>query len=207
MLFSSWGATLGLTAGGLVDQGAAAVLGAAVGVVGTAGTSLLTFWGLRWQTRQQHQSSVDQWRRGVRRDVYVQFLEREQAWSRAALDAINAVGKEEPNLAEVTRAGDECHKRWNDLQFMRETVELEGPESIISASEAMLPLEQRAFRALFVAIDAARDSAGSEERNRLVEAFVECNNEQAAAARRFRRAAREVLDMPASVMAGLPRHS
>ena len=145
-----------------MDPGAAAVLGAVVGVVGTASTALMTVRGLRWQTRQQHQFAVDQWRRSVRRDTYAQFLNREQAWSRAALDAIK----------------------------------LEGPEAIIHASEAMLPLEQAAFRALTVVIDDAREMPGRGERQRLIDAFIVCNNEQAAAARQFRRIAREVLDSP-----------
>ena len=98
----------------------------------------------------------------MRRDTYAQFLNREQAWSRAALDAIK----------------------------------LEGPEAIIHASEAMLPLEQAAFRALTVVIDDAREMPGRGERQRLIDAFIVCNNEQAAAARQFRRIAREVLDSP-----------
>lgn len=179
-----------------MDPGAAAVLGAVVGVVGTASTALMTVRGLRWQTRQQHQFAVDQWRRSVRRDTYAQFLNREQAWSRAALDAINTVIAEPLDPAELARTADECHKRWNDMQFMREMVELEGPEAIIHASEAMLPLEQAAFRALTVVIDDAREMPGRGERQRLIDAFIVCNNEQAAAARQFRRIAREVLDSP-----------
>ncbi|MGW0145137.1 hypothetical protein ACWDVU_05940 [Streptomyces sp. NPDC003333] len=75
-------------------------------------------------------------------------------------------------------------------------VELEGPEVIIHASEAMLPLEQAAFRALIAAIDGVREWPGQEEQHRLVDAFVARNNAQAAAAREFRRIAREVLDRP-----------
>ena len=132
----------------------------------------------------------------MRRDTYAQFLNREQAWSRAALDAINTVIAEPLDPAELARTADECHKRWNDMQFMREMVELEGPEAIIHASEAMLPLEQAAFRALTVVIDDAREMPGRGERQRLIDAFIVCNNEQAAAARQFRRIAREVLDSP-----------
>ncbi|MDF3300195.1 hypothetical protein [Streptomyces tropicalis] len=57
-----------------MDQGLAAVLGAAVGVVGTLGTACFTYLATRQQTRDRERVEHGQWLRQQRQQAYENFL-------------------------------------------------------------------------------------------------------------------------------------
>jgi hypothetical protein len=120
-----------------MDASLAALLGAGIGVVGTAATAGIAAWATRWQVRVQVQAERDQWRRQARRDAYTNLL-------RSVTAVRSAVGETADTARAVDPDGDECARLFGAARALgREwdaasaAVLLEGPDPLVRAS---LPL-------------------------------------------------------------------
>ncbi|MEU1805984.1 hypothetical protein [Streptomyces sp. NPDC019937] len=113
-----------------MDQGLAAVLGGAVGVLGTGLTASLAFWQARWVTRQQISGTNAQWRRQVQREAYGVFLERYMKLTRFLGETEKKIRVREYTEADAARVASSTGSQLDDLLTSIITVQLEGPAEL-----------------------------------------------------------------------------
>lgn len=113
-----------------MDQGLAAVLGGAVGVLGTGLTASLGFWQARWVTRQQITGTNDQWRRQMQREAYGAFLERYLKLTRFLGETEKKIRTREYTEADAARVASSAGSQLDDLLTSTITVQLEGPAEL-----------------------------------------------------------------------------
>jgi hypothetical protein len=158
-----------------MDASLAALLGAGIGVVGTAATASVAAWATRWQVRAQVQAERDQWRRQVRRDAYTNLLRSVTAVRSAVGETADALRAVNPDRDECTRLFGAARALGREWDAASAAVLLEGPDSVARAS---LPLinsvnqECDVARRWCHAIDrddrqAARDAEAAYDRDRL----------------------------------------
>ncbi|MFD4880021.1 hypothetical protein ACFWOB_42585 [Streptomyces sp. NPDC058420] len=115
-----------------MDQGLAAVLGAAVGVSGTAITGLLGYVAARKQAPDQGRIEHERQLRAERRETYLAYLE----WMQPANDfgALER-GDQTPEALEAVRLKlVEAHKH---LYALKPRVDLCGPREVAAAASAV----------------------------------------------------------------------
>ncbi|MFE2583906.1 hypothetical protein [Streptomyces sp. NPDC059378] len=107
-----------------MDQGLAAVFGAAVGVIGSAMTGVLTWAVTRTQLRTQLQADLQRWKWEVRRETYLGLLNAVRAARGALAAALDEfeISREDgqPHMAEAWRLQP-------SVEVARSAVLLEGP--------------------------------------------------------------------------------
>jgi hypothetical protein len=128
-----------------VDQGVAAVLAALIAVAGVA----LGLFGARWQARgmqEQANAAIEavraqgrdqnaQWRRTVRRDVWVEYLGAVDEFRLSA--GVVAEHLADEDLPEAELALEETSSRYACATDAYRKIELEGPEEIVSKGYAL----------------------------------------------------------------------
>lgn len=114
-----------------MDQGWAALLGAAIGVVGTTMASALTGWAGRRQVQAQQAGEHARWRQQGQRETYAHFL--------AAVEQVRARSQkiyvESPHIEQVSHACDELNGRVEAVIHALSTVIVEGPETVVRVAE------------------------------------------------------------------------
>jgi hypothetical protein len=123
--------------GVLVDDGTAAILGAAVGVAGTIVAAALAVASARWQVRTQAVTEDARWRARQRRDAYAGLLTSVRRAVGSLASAGEALSADSPDVSEGTRLLAHAWSTLGDLEAALATVQLEGPESVIEAASAM----------------------------------------------------------------------
>lgn len=128
-----------------MDQGVAAVLAALIAVAGVA----LGLFGARWQARsmqEQANAAIEavraqgrdqnaQWRRTVRRDVWIGYLSVVDKFRITA--GVVAEHLADEDLPQAELALDEACSRAADATDAYRKIELEGPEQIVSKGYAL----------------------------------------------------------------------
>ncbi|MGW0137513.1 hypothetical protein [Streptomyces calvus] len=128
-----------------MDQGVAAVLAALIAVAGVA----LGLFGARWQTRgmqEQANAAIEaaraqgrdqnaQWRRTVRRDVWVEYLGAVDKFRLSAGAVAEQIADED--LPEAELALEETNSHYARTTDAYRKIELEGPEDIVSKGYAL----------------------------------------------------------------------
>ncbi|MEU1004414.1 hypothetical protein [Streptomyces tibetensis] len=136
-----------------VDQGIAALLGAAVGVLGTVSASAISGWSGRQQIRTQSIVDHAQWRRQSRRDAYSAFLapahEARNALKRAARTLINGADVEAAH-----RQLQVAHDSLGEVQAAWAALAVEGPESVEQVANGV----KTALHSMHTTLLAWRDS-------------------------------------------------
>lgn len=139
-----------------MDQGWAALLGAAIGVVGTTIASVLTGWAGRRQIQVQQAGEHARWRRQGQRETYAAFLtavEQVREYS-------HATGAESSiRLDEVSRGIDELNARVDAVIRTLSMVIVEGPEEVVTAAEGLRDTSCEVASALMRVLDARRNGA------------------------------------------------
>lgn len=126
-----------------MDAGLAAVLGAAVGALGTGGAAVVTGLLGRGQARTQLRAEHARLLRESRRSAYVSFAQSFQEvlalHAKVAQSASAAVEAEEPDRSRLlsdadgayTQAGEQLH---SELQQQQSAVLVEGPPALTAAA-------------------------------------------------------------------------
>ncbi|MGW2696137.1 hypothetical protein ACWC3Y_30755 [Streptomyces sp. NPDC001296] len=129
-----------------MDQGLAAVFGAAVGVIGSAMTGALTWAVTRTQLQTQLQADLHRWRREVRRETYLGLLNSVRT-ARGALAASlddMRIGRED-GQQHMT----EAWRLLPSVEVTRSAVLLEGPAEMAvlatDLAEALFALFRSAY--------------------------------------------------------------
>ncbi|MBT2404579.1 MULTISPECIES: hypothetical protein [unclassified Streptomyces] len=119
-----------------MDQGIAAVLGAAVGFAGGLITAALTVWTTRWQVKRQAADAHWQWRRQQRREAYAGLLLAEEGARNAlfTLDVQLASGVPSGDLVAPLNA---VPPALRELDQAVARVTLEGPTPVRRAAIAV----------------------------------------------------------------------
>ncbi|MER5916321.1 hypothetical protein ABT124_39470 [Streptomyces sp. NPDC001982] len=110
-----------------MDQGLAAVFGAAVGVIGSALTGALTWAALRTQLRTQLQADHLRWTREVRRETYLGLLNSVRA-ARGALAA--SLDELRVSHQDGQRSMAEAWRLLPPVESAGAAVQLEGPAEL-----------------------------------------------------------------------------
>ncbi|MBC2901033.1 hypothetical protein [Streptomyces cupreus] len=147
-----------------MDEGAAAVLAALIAVAGVA----LGLFGARWQARgmqEQANAAIEavkaqgrdqnaQWRRTVRRDVWVEYLGAVDEFRLAAGEVAGHLADED--LPEAELGLEAAHSRSVGATDAYRKIELEGPEQIVSKGYALQGVMVQTIFELEQALTAAR---------------------------------------------------
>jgi hypothetical protein len=120
-----------------MDAGLAALLGAGIGVAGTAATAGVAAWATRWQVRMQVQAERDQWRRQARRDAYTNLLRSVTAVRSAVAETVDALRAADPSRDECVRLFGAARALGREWDAASAAVLLEGPDLLADVS---LPL-------------------------------------------------------------------
>ncbi|MER5350699.1 hypothetical protein ABT093_10240 [Kitasatospora sp. NPDC002551] len=113
-----------------MDQGLAAVLGAAVGVLGSTLASALA-------GRQQERSQREHWRRQRRRDAYAAFMDHGMRMVHSVTDLHSLLSSPEENSEEAAvRLGD-LRTRKDELDRLTVLVILEGPSEVSDLADVV----------------------------------------------------------------------
>jgi hypothetical protein len=120
-----------------MDAGLAALVGAGVGVVGTAATASVAAWATRWQVRMQVQAGRDLWRRQAQRDAYTNLLRSVTAVRSSLGETVDALRAENPNPDECFRLFSLARALGREWDAASSAVFLEGPEPV---ADKALPL-------------------------------------------------------------------
>ncbi len=175
-----------------MDAGVAAVLGAAVGVVGTLGTAMLTYAAARRQARDVGAVEHGHWLRERRHERYLAFLDGLDAWDRA-LDLIweplheyrsDPIAGRARFLAALEPLQDRC----DELTKLQERVSLVGPVGAANAAEETW----RSYRVLF---DLVHHAVFHEEPYP-EEAVAKVLKRNRAVATAFRESSRKIMETP-----------
>ncbi|MEU1120801.1 MULTISPECIES: hypothetical protein [unclassified Streptomyces] len=118
-----------------MDQGLAALLGAAVGVAGTSMAAAITSRASRRQAETELAGSHAQWRRQIRRDAYVCALEAVGA-AQQRLDASTQRLWEEGTQTEPL-VSDTAETVENNVRPALRIVQLEGPTLVSEAARTL----------------------------------------------------------------------
>ncbi|MFF3558531.1 hypothetical protein ACFYXS_00575 [Streptomyces sp. NPDC002574] len=115
-----------------MDQGLAAVFGAAVGVIGSAMTGALTWAITRTQLKTQLQADLQRWKREIRRETYLGLLNAVRAARGALAAALDEfeLNREtgQPHMAEAWRLQP-------SVEVARTAVHLEGPAEMAALAD------------------------------------------------------------------------
>lgn len=137
-----------------MDSGVAAVMGAAVGMVGTTLAAAVAGLSAQRQVRAEHRH----WRRQLRRDAYSAFTARTDELRKVLKEINTALIRPGPDLDAVREALDVArgllHSELADAQA---TVEIEGPEKLARIAEEL----SRSLSACVAAISAASLGQGA----------------------------------------------
>ncbi|GES27628.1 hypothetical protein San01_01140 [Streptomyces angustmyceticus] len=179
-----------------MDSGIAAILGAAVGALGTGGAAVVTG---RWRARavrdqlmahelrlrRQRRVGQVRERREPRRKVYADFLTQARAVERA-------LGRyRESHTTDL----DAFHREVDTLDHLGVQVLLEGPPPVLSPSQELIRSAHRCIRPLRNSIGAQeRGDAGSPECVDAAASVAEAGLAFTAEVRGFAELARRVLD-------------
>ncbi|MET9667446.1 hypothetical protein ABZY19_18940 [Streptomyces sp. NPDC006475] len=137
-----------------MDQGVAALLGAAVGVLGTVAASAISGWSNRRQVQTQARVDHAHWRRQVRRDAYSAFLAPANE-SRTALKAAARALIGEVDVEEADRKLHVAQDHLRAVQAARASLAVEGPESVEQAAHGV----KTGLNSMHTTLLAWRDSA------------------------------------------------
>ncbi|MET7715155.1 hypothetical protein [Streptomyces sp. NPDC005407] len=119
-----------------MDQGVAALLGAAVGVLGTVATSAISGWLGRQQVETQARVDHAQWRRQVRRDAYSAFLApANESRNALKLAARALIGEVDVGVADRKLQVAQDHLQ--AVQAAWASLAVEGPESVEQAARSV----------------------------------------------------------------------
>ncbi|MEE1829489.1 hypothetical protein [Streptomyces sp. SP17KL33] len=136
-----------------MDQGIAALLGAAVGVLGTVSASAISGWSSRQQIRTQSIVDHAQWRRQARRDAYSAFLapahETRNSLKRAARALID-----DADVEVAHHQLQAAHDSLGEVQGAWAALAIEGPESVEQAANGV----KTALHSMHTTLLAWRDS-------------------------------------------------
>ncbi|WP_330457371.1 hypothetical protein OIB37_10945 [Streptomyces sp. NBC_00820] len=174
-----------------MDQGWAALLGAAIGVVGTTAASALTGWAGRRQVQTQQAGEHARWRKQGQRETYAAFLTTvEQIREHSHRGDVEFARIEQAN-----RASDELNELVDAVNRTLSMVIVEGPESVVRTAEELQETScEVAGRAMDI-LSARRNGADvSQLRQDLAEAQSWLDRGITA----YAKAVRTVLDQPPS---------
>ncbi|MFJ9469086.1 hypothetical protein [Streptomyces caniferus] len=166
-----------------MDQGMAALLGAAVGVAGTLGAAALSYLAVRSQAPDQARVDHAKQIRSERRDAYAAFLEKaEEPVSQAilVLGPIEMGDVEPPGARQLAEMMTPFRRAADELLTMTSRIQLCGPEEV--AQEAVCLWSAIAYLAYNLG-DAWEASGESEQFSRAL-AEVEVTREKFIAAAR-----------------------
>ena len=174
-----------------MDQGWAALLGAAIGVVGTTAASALTGRAGRRQVQAQQAGEYARWRRQGQRDTYAAFLTAVEQVSEHG----HQLGVESLPIERVSRAIDELNERVDVVNRTLSMVIVEGPEAVARSAEALRGASCGVANSAMAILDRRRNGADvshlcrelTEERSWLDEAITA-----------YAEAVRTTLDQPPS---------
>ncbi|GGQ87127.1 hypothetical protein GCM10010267_57480 [Streptomyces griseorubens] len=113
------------------------MLGASVGVVGAATTSVLTGWHARQQSRDQARIDHARWRREIRRDVYTATLVPITEAREVARQASRALVREDAG-ADVEPLLARLDELIHAIRASCARLYLEGPKDVAVAANAVL---------------------------------------------------------------------
>ena len=171
-----------------MDQGVAAVIGAAVGAAGAAGAATLA-WRL---TRSRTQLRIEEvrWRRQVRRDAYLEALTAARSVLADLLAALDLMAlAPAPSRATMgRRVLREVVEQLPALETATQRVGLEGPDDVAGAAHRM---QERVTALVTLAYPRqGMDPAGDP---RSMAAFRRCREDAESAVAEFTRRARDAL--------------
>jgi phosphopantetheine binding protein len=120
-----------------MDQALAAVVGAALGSLGTAGAASLAAWSTRRQARAQDTRQTEQWRRESRREAYGALLD---TGARARDDLASLwrfMSEPSANATETERRLIDARALVHAVQKASNTVSVEGPVEILEPARTL----------------------------------------------------------------------
>jgi len=117
-----------------VDAGLAALLGATVGVVGTAATALTTAWVTRWQVRQQIEAERQGRRDLSRRDAYMNLFSAVTAVRSALAETVDALGAQPVSPDKCDELFSAARRLGREWDAACATLQFEGPDAVARAA-------------------------------------------------------------------------
>ncbi|MFC9680828.1 hypothetical protein [Streptomyces sp. NPDC056948] len=136
-----------------MDQGLAALMGAAIGVVGTTGASALAGWAGRRQVQAQQAGEHARWRRQGQRETYASFL---TAVERVREHSHQSEARE---LEETSRLSDELNERVEAVMRTLSMVIVEGPDEVVAVAEELRDTSCEVASGLMTILEARRSGA------------------------------------------------
>ncbi|MFC8142971.1 hypothetical protein ACFUKV_14675 [Streptomyces paradoxus] len=151
---------------GSMDQGLAAVLGSAVGVLGTSMAASLAFWQGRWVTRQQLSGANSQWRRQVQREAYGAFMTQYMKASRFLVETATATKSRQYTEADLDGLTSAIREHRGELMSAMVAVKLEGPPELGDLAQEALGAITEWWASIYQLARALAEDANSDDQER-----------------------------------------
>lgn len=172
-----------------MDQGWAALLGAAIGVVGTTAASALTGWAGRRQVQAQQAGEHARWRKQGQRETYAAFLTAVEQ----VREHSHQVGVESARIDQVSRHLDELNERVDTVNRTLSMVIVEGPEAVARTAEELRDISCEVANASMDILATRRNGA---EVSQLCQDLEEQQSWLDKVITAYAKAVRTVLDQP-----------